>query len=147
ASAAVSADPVIRSVRSALSRCMCASTSPGVTSRPPTSTVSRAGSPARPTATIRPPAIARSTGPARSGRRPPPKIRSSTALAPPAHAGSAGGRGRVPAAQDLEPEQREPRQHGQRAERKQQSADGLSGLKEAEPPEDVAPVVDQPLGQ
>src|SRR5262245_7085977 len=85
ASAAVSAAPVIRSLKSALSRCMCASTSPGVTRRPPTSTVSRAGSEAWPTATMRPPAIARSTGSARSGRRQARRTRSNTSAAPLAH--------------------------------------------------------------
>ena len=69
ASAAVSAEPDTRSPRSALSRWMCASTRPGVTSRPPTSTVSRAGSRARPMPTMRPSAIARSIGAPPAGTR------------------------------------------------------------------------------
>src|SRR4029450_1636608 len=57
---------------------MCASTRPGVTRHPPASSVSRAGPREDPRAAMRPPAIARSSGSARSGRRQLRRTRSST---------------------------------------------------------------------
>src|SRR5436309_5380693 len=141
ASAAAPADPDTRSVKSALSRWMCASTRPGVTSRPATSIVSRAGPLAGPMATMRASAIARSTGTSRSGRRQPRRTRSSTSARP-----RVLGR-RVPAAQDLKGEQQQRREHHQRAGPKDQPAHGLGGPEKPEPSEDVAPVVDQSFGQ
>src|SRR5262245_61254851 len=57
---------------------MCASTRPGVTRHPSASIVARAGPADGPTAAMRPSAIARSTGSARSGRRQLRSTRSST---------------------------------------------------------------------
>src|SRR5207249_968027 len=104
--------------------------------------------------------IARSTGALPPGRRQLPRRRSSTrrqydeisahekAAAPASRGGWWTGvpirRRRVPAAQEIDGEERERCEHRQRPEREDRPAHGLGGLQETEPAGNVVPVVHQP---
>jgi len=103
ASATDAAPSGIRSERSALSRWTWASTSPGVTTRPPTSRTSPAGGGAPgscvATAATRPPAIVRSRSPSRRGSRQPRSVRSLTSAVG-GRAGARRSRGFLPGRAD-----------------------------------------------